>query len=66
MKSALSSDNSAYGTSKLNKVQLCMVHSHLCKQHHLECVNIPETVNKSMPLCFNFLFLRCFAQTAYK
>ena len=45
-----------YETSKLNKVQLCMEHSHLCKQHHVECVNIPETVNNSMQLCLVFHF----------
>ena len=39
-----------YETSKLNKVQLCMEHSHLCKQHHLECVNIPETINNTVRL----------------
>ena len=66
MKSALSSDNSAYETSKLNKVQLCMERSHpLCKQHHVECVNIPETVNNSMRLCLVFHFSNCFAQVKY-
>ena len=35
-----------------------MERSHLCKQHHLECVNIPETVNNSIQLCFSFPFLR--------
>ena len=49
-----------YETSKLNKVQLCMEHSYLSKQHHLECVNKPETVNNSMQLCFNFPFLEAF------
>ena len=42
-------------------MQLCMECSHLCKQHHLECVNIlPETVNNSMQLCFSFLFFEAF------
>ena len=45
-----------YETSKLNKVQLCMDCSHFCKQYHLECVNIPETVNNSMQLGFSFPF----------
>ena len=54
-----------YETSKLNKVQLCMERSHLYKQHHLECVNIPETVNNSMRLCLVFHFLKCFAQANY-
>ena len=60
-----------YETSKLNKVQLCMERSHLCKQHHLECVNmpesvnIPESVNNSMRLCLVFHFLKCFAQANY-
>ena len=36
-----------YETSKLNTVYLCMERSHLCK-HHLEGVNIPETVNNSI------------------
>ena len=49
-----------YETSKLNKVQLCMERSHLCKQHHLECVNIPETVSNSMQLCFSSLFFEMF------
>ena len=49
-----------YETSKLNKVQLCMEHSHLCKQHHMECVNIPETVNNSMQLCLVFHFFKLF------
>ena len=44
-----------YETSKLNKIQLYMECSHFCKQHHLECVNIPETVNNSMQLGFDFL-----------
>ena len=43
-----------YETSKLNKVQLCIGCSHFCKQHHLECVNIPETVNNLMRLGFSF------------
>ena len=37
-----------YGTSKCDKVQLCMDCSHFCKQQHLECINIPETLNISM------------------
>ena len=49
-----------YETSKLNKVQLCMECSHLCKQHHMECVNIPETVNNSMQLCLVFHFFELF------
>ena len=49
-----------YETSKLNKVQLCMELSHLCKQHHVECVNIPETVNNSMRLCLVFHFFELF------
>ena len=48
-----------YETSKLNTVQLCMERSHLCKQHHVECVNILETVNNFMRLCLVF---NCFAQ----
>ena len=43
-----------YKASKLNNVQLCMERLHLCEQHHLECVNIPETVNNSMWLCLVF------------
>ena len=31
-------------------------HLHLSKPHHLECVNIPETINNSMWLCFSFCF----------
>ena len=49
-----------YETSKLNKVQLCMECSHLCKQHHVECVNIPETVNNPMQLCLVFHFFELF------
>ena len=49
-----------YETSKLNKVQLCMELSHLCKQHHVKCVNIPETVNNSMQLCLVFHFFKLF------
>ena len=49
-----------YETSKLNEVQLCMEHSYLCKQHHLECVNIPETVNNSMQLCLVSIFFDMF------
>ena len=49
-----------YETSKLNKVQYCMERSHLCKQHHMECVNIPETVNSSMRLCLVFHFFELF------
>ena len=37
-----------------------MERSHLCKQHHLECVNIRETVNNFMRLCFSFLFFEAF------
>ena len=33
---------------------------HLCKKHHLECVNIPETVNTSIWLCFSFPFFKAF------
>ena len=33
-----------------------MEHSHFCKQHNLECVNIPETINNSMQLCLVFHF----------
>ena len=43
-----------YVTSKLNKVQLCIDCSHFHKQHLLECVNIPETINNSVQLDFNF------------
>ena len=43
-----------YETSKLNKVQLCIDCSHIYKQHLLECVNIPKTVNNSMQLRFVF------------
>ena len=49
-----------YETSKPNKVQLCMERSHHCKQHHLECVNIPETVNNSMRLYLDFQFFEMF------
>ena len=49
-----------YEISKLNKVQLCMEHSHLCKQHHLECVNMPEIVNNSMQLCLVLHFFKLF------
>ena len=45
-----------YETSKLNTVQLCIDCSHFCKQHFLECVNIPEPVNNSMQLGFSFPF----------
>ena len=45
-----------YVTSKLNKVQLCMNCSHLCKQHHLEYVNAPENVNNLMQNSFPFHF----------
>ena len=56
------------GGSKGNKVQLCMEHSHLCKQHHMECADIPETVNNSMQLCFSFPFFQdvLHKQTVYK
>ena len=40
-------------------------HSHRCKQHHLECLNIPETVNKFMWLCLVFHFSKCFSQGIY-
>ena len=49
-----------YETSKLNKVQLRLERSHLCKQYHMECVNIPVTVNNSMQLCLVFLFFELF------
>ena len=49
-----------YETSKLNKAQLCMERSHLCKQQHLECANILETVNNSMRLCLVFQFFEMF------
>ena len=43
-----------YETSKLNKIQLYTEHSYLCKQRHLESVNIgtyvPLTINNSMQL----------------
>ena len=54
-----------YEISKLNKVQLCKERSHLCKQQHLECANIPQTVNNSMGLCLVLQFLKSFAQTNY-
>ena len=56
-----------YETSKLNKVQLCMERSHLCKQHHLECVNIPGGVNNYAAM-FSFPFFRnvLHKQTTYK
>ena len=54
-----------YETSKLNKVQLHMESSHLCKQHHVECVNIPETVNNSMGYVQFSIFSNCFAQAKY-
>ena len=47
-----------YETTKLNKGQLCMEHSHLYKHKS-------EIVNNSTQLCFSFPFLRCFAQTNY-
>ena len=37
-----------------------MERSHPCKQHHLECVNIPETVNNSMLLCLVLHFFEMF------
>ena len=47
-----------YEISKLNKVQLCMEHLHLGKQHQLERANIPDTVNNSIQLhvCFRFAY----------
>ena len=46
-----------YETSKLNKAQICMDYSHYCKQHHLEGVDISETVNNSMQLGFSLHFI---------
>ena len=46
-----------YETSKLNKAQMCMDYSHYCKQHHLEDVDISETVNNSMQLGFSLHFV---------
>ena len=40
-----------------------MERSHLCKQHHQECVNIPETVNNSMQLYFSSLFFEAFCMS---
>ena len=55
-----------YETLKLNKVQLCIDSLHFYKQHLLECVNIPKTVNNSMQLRFFFHFIsKCTAQTNY-
>ena len=51
-----------YETSKLNTIQLAMYmeHLHLCKQQHLECVNIPEIVNNFLQLCLVFHFFEMF------
>ena len=59
MKSALLSNNNALWhliQNLLKYMQLCIEYSHLCKLHHLECINIPEIVNNSMQLGVSFLF----------
>ena len=41
-----------YEISKLNKVQVCIEHLHLCKQHHLECTNIATRDCKQLYVVF--------------
>ena len=69
VKSALLSNNNALWhliQNLLKYMQLCIEYSHLCKQHHLECVKIPEIVNNSMQLGVSFYFIsRCFAVANY-